>query len=72
MRPVLTYTLARVGVFAVTAGVLYLVGARGLLWLALTLVVSAIASYVLLAKQRDALTQKVSERLNRPKPSQEV
>lgn len=71
MRPVLSYTLARIGLFAVSAGVLYLVGARGILLLILALLVSGVASYVLLARQRDAISARVSDRLNRPKPSEE-
>jgi hypothetical protein len=39
------------------------VGARGLLLLALALVVSGIASYVLLAKQRDRMSGALSNRL---------
>ena len=50
MRATLAYTSARIVLLVVSAVLLYLVGARGLLLLALAFVVSGIASFVLLEK----------------------
>ncbi|MFC0866364.1 DUF4229 domain-containing protein [Sphaerimonospora cavernae] len=60
MRPVVVYTLSRLGLFAVAVGVLYLVGMRSLLLLAAAFLVSGLASYVLLSKQRDAVSQRIT------------
>jgi hypothetical protein len=65
MRSVLVYTLARLALFAATAGVLYLVGARGFLLLALSIVVSGIISFVLLSRQRDRVSTSVTARAAR-------
>jgi Mn2+/Fe2+ NRAMP family transporter len=60
MRSVLAYSTARVLLFLVTAGVLYLLGARKLLLLALAVLISGLISFVLLARQRDAMSSKVA------------
>ncbi|WP_433499302.1 DUF4229 domain-containing protein [Sphaerimonospora sp. CA-214678] len=60
MHPVVVYTLSRLGLFAVALGVLYLVGMRSLLLLAVALLVSGLASYVLLSKQRDAVSRRIA------------
>jgi hypothetical protein len=65
MRSVLIYTLSRLALFAVTAGVLFLVGARGFLLLALAILISGVISFVLLSRQRDAVSSSVTERANR-------
>lgn len=65
MRSVLVYTLSRLALFAATAGVLYLVGARGFLLLALAILISGVISFVLLSRQRDAVSSSVSERASR-------
>jgi hypothetical protein len=65
MRSLLVYTLARLALFAATAGVLYLVGARGFLLLALSIVVSGIVSFVLLSRQRDRVSASVTARAAR-------
>jgi hypothetical protein len=65
MRSVLIYSLSRLALFAATAGVLFLVGARGLLLLALAILVSGIVSFVLLSRQRDAVSSSVTERAGR-------
>jgi Protein of unknown function (DUF4229) len=49
------YTAGRVLVFAVLAGLLWLVGLRGFLLVIAALVLSIPVSYFLLARQRDAL-----------------
>ena len=56
MRATIAYTTARILLFAATTGLFYLAGARGLLLLALALVVSGIASYIVLSRQRDAMS----------------
>ena len=62
MRPVLVYTASRIGLFAVAFGVLYLLGLRGMMWLLIaSAVLSGLASYVLLSKQRDAISIRISE-----------
>jgi hypothetical protein len=69
VRPVLVYTASRIGLFLVTLGVLYLLGLTNPLLLILaSFVVSGLASYVLLSKQRDAVSARLSDKLDRPKP----
>jgi Mn2+/Fe2+ NRAMP family transporter len=63
MRTAFAYSSARILLFVVAMILLYLVGARGLLLLALALVVSGIASYVLLSKQRDRMSGALTSRL---------
>jgi len=63
MRSAIAYTSARILLFVAAAGLLYLVGARGLLLLGLALLVSGIASYVLLSRQRDAMSSVITSRL---------
>jgi hypothetical protein len=63
MRATLAYTTARILLFVVSMIVLYLVGARGVLLLALALVVSGIASFVLLSRQRDVMSGALAGRL---------
>jgi TctA family transporter len=63
MRPALTYTSARILLFLVALVLLYLTGARGLLLAALALLVSGIASLVLLSRQRDAMSSSLTARL---------
>ncbi len=65
MRSVLVYTLARAALLAVTAGVLFLVGARGFLLLGLAILISGVISFVLLSRQRDAVSASVTERASR-------
>lgn len=69
VRPVLVYTASRIGLFLVTLGVLYLLGLQNVLVLILaSFLISGIASYVLLSKQRDAMSRRLSDRIDRPKP----
>ena len=64
MRSVLAYTTARLLLFVAATGLLYLAGARGLLLLGLALLISGIASYVLLSRQRDRMSGALSTRLS--------
>ena len=63
MRTTLAYTTARILLFVVSTILLYLVGARGLLLLALACVVSGIASFVLLSRQRDRMSSALMSRV---------
>ena len=56
MRATLAYTSARILLFLAALGLLYLAGARRLLLVGLALVVSGIVSYVVLSRQRDAMS----------------
>jgi hypothetical protein len=62
MKAFLVYTGLRLLVFAVAVVLLWLAGARGLLLLALALLISGIASIVLLSRQRDALSSSMVTR----------
>jgi len=63
MRATVAYTTARILLFVVATGLIYLAGARGLLLLGLALVVSGAASYILLSRQRDAMAGALGRRL---------
>jgi Mn2+/Fe2+ NRAMP family transporter len=63
MRATFAYTTARILLFAAAAMLFYLAGARGLLLLGLALVVSGAASYVMLSRQRDAMSGALVNRL---------
>ncbi len=63
MRTALAYTSARIALFLVALVLLYFAGARGLLLAALALLVSGIASFVLLSRQRDVMSGALTSRL---------
>jgi hypothetical protein len=65
MRTAFAYTSARILMFGCSVILLYLAGARGLLLLALGLVISALASYILLNKQRQIIAGKLNGRLGK-------
>ncbi len=56
MRTALAYTSARVLLLVAALGVFYLIGARGLLLLVLAAAVSGLISFVVLSRQRDAMS----------------
>ncbi|GLW23658.1 MULTISPECIES: DUF4229 domain-containing protein [Microbispora] len=66
MHPVVVYTLSRLGLFAVAVGVLYLVGLRSFPLLLVAVLVSGLASYVLLSKQRDAVSERIATKRRGP------
>ncbi|GAA3124386.1 hypothetical protein GCM10020001_051410 [Nonomuraea salmonea] len=69
VHPVLVYTASRIGLFAVTLLVLWLLGLTNPLALIIaSFVISGIASYVLLSKQRDAMSERLSAKIDHPKP----
>jgi hypothetical protein len=62
---ILAYTSARILMFGCAVILLYVAGARGVLLLGLGLVISALASYVLLSKQRVMIADKLNGRLSK-------
>ena len=68
MRATLAYTSARIVLLVVSTVLLYLVGARGLLLLALAFAVSGILSFVLLSRQRDVMSGALMARLKNRRP----
>ena len=64
MRATFAYTAARILLFAVALGLIYLAGARGLLLFALALVVSGAASYILLSRMRDNMAGSIGRRID--------
>jgi uncharacterized protein (DUF58 family) len=63
MRATVAYTCARILLLVVSMILLYLAGARGLLLLALAFLVSGIASFVLLSRQRDVMSSALMARI---------
>jgi hypothetical protein len=66
-HPAVAYTLSRIVLFVVALWVLYLLGARGLLLVALAALASGLISFVVLSRQRDAMSAAVSDRVRRMK-----
>lgn len=65
MRTGLVYTSARILLLVISLVLLYLAGARGFLLLALAFVVSALASYLLLSRQREIMAGALNRRLSK-------
>ena len=65
MRSGLAYTSARILLLVISVVLLYVAGARGFLLLALAFVVSALASYVLLSRQREIMAGALNRRLGK-------
>ena len=65
MRTGLAYTAARILILVIALVLLSLAGERGILLLALAFVVSALASYVLLSKQRETMAGALNRRLSK-------
>ncbi len=65
VHPALRYSSARIMIFVVVAGVLWLVHVRGLWLLVIALLVSGLASFVLLSRQRDAVSIAVTQSAER-------
>jgi Mn2+/Fe2+ NRAMP family transporter len=64
MHATFAYTTARILLFAVVLGLLYLVGARGLLLLGLAVLISGIVSFIVLSRQRDAMAGAITSRIS--------
>ena len=62
---ILAYTSARILMFGCAVILLYVAGARGILLLLLGLVISALASYILLNRQRTIIAEKLNGRLGK-------
>ena len=62
---ILAYTSARILMFGCAVILLYLAGARGILLLFLGLLVSMLASYILLNKQRQIIADRLNGRLGK-------
>lgn len=60
--PILRYTLLRLAVLAAVLGLLWLVGMRGLLLLAVAVVVSALVSFLLLPRQANEAAAVIARR----------
>lgn len=63
MRAMFAYTTARILLFVVVLGVLYLAHVRGVLLLGLAVLVSGLISFVLLSRQRDAMSGSITARM---------
>lgn len=64
MRATFAYTTARILLFVISLILLYLAGATGLLLIGLALVISGIVSFVLLSRQRDAMSAALAARIS--------
>ena len=62
---ILAYTSARILIFGCAVILLHLAGANGILLLFLALVISALASYVLLNRQRTLIADKLNGRIGK-------
>lgn len=65
--PVVTFSLLRLGLLAVSLGALWLVGLRDWLLVVVATVVALALSYLFLARQRDAAARYLAERSERRK-----
>jgi hypothetical protein len=63
MRATLSYTVLRLGLFVVVFLLLYLAGARSVLLLAGSILISGLISYFALNAQRSAMSGIISKRL---------
>jgi len=63
MRATLAYSSARLLLLVVVLGLLYVIGARGLLLVGLALAISGIISFVVLSRQRDAMSGAIASRI---------
>ena len=64
MHATFVYTTSRILLFAVVLGLLYVVGARGLLLVGLAVLVSGIVSFIVLSRQRDAMAGAITSRIS--------
>jgi Mn2+/Fe2+ NRAMP family transporter len=64
MHATFIYTTSRILLFAVVLGLLYLVGARGLLLVGLAVLISGIVSFIVLSRQRDAMSGAITSRIS--------
>lgn len=69
MGPFVRYSILRLTLLVAVGLVLWAVGARGVLWLVLTAVVSITVSYVLLRQPREQAAQALDARAQGRRPS---
>lgn len=65
MAAVVRFTLARVVLFVLALGLLWVLQLRGFWLLGGAVLLSGVASYVLLSRQRDAVSRFLSRRIER-------
>jgi Protein of unknown function (DUF4229) len=65
MHATFVYTTSRILLFAVVLGLLYVVGARGLLLIGLAVLISGIVSFIVLSRQRDAMSGAITSRISK-------
>jgi Protein of unknown function (DUF4229) len=65
MHATFVYTTSRILLFAVVLGLLYMVGARGLLLIGLAVLISGIVSFIVLSRQRDAMSGAITSRISK-------
>jgi hypothetical protein len=65
MRTTIAYTCARILLLVAALALLHLAGVGGIALFVLAFVISGLASYVLLSRQRDAMSSVLSRRLGR-------
>lgn len=68
MRPVAVYSALRVGLFLVAMLTLRFLGVSGLLSVVIALVLAMLLSFLILRRQRDAVTRALMERRGTPRP----
>jgi hypothetical protein len=64
MRATFSYTMLRLALFAAVLGLLYLAGLGGVLLIALAALISGVLSYLVLSRQREAMSGAVVSRLH--------
>ena len=64
MHATFVYTTSRILLFAVVLGLLYMVGARGLLLIGLAVLISGIISFIVLSRQRDAMSGAITSKIS--------
>jgi hypothetical protein len=64
MHATFVYTTSRILLFAAVLGLLYVVGARGLLLVGLAVLISGIVSFIVLSRQRDAMAGAITSRIS--------
>ncbi|HUA29262.1 MAG TPA: DUF4229 domain-containing protein [Streptosporangiaceae bacterium] len=63
MRATFAYTVARILIFAALFGLLWVIGVRGFALFGLALIISGILSFVVLSRQRDAMSGAITSRI---------
>ena len=64
-HPILMYSLARLGILAGCLAAVYLFGARGIIWILISFVISALLSYLLLGRLRDQISAGVGNHFDK-------